>query len=530
MVSVLSNGVNPTSQTHNQTDNFLLLGEFIGVRGNQEFISDILMDTGCNTYALINEDTTTRLNLHTRKLSNPIYPILADKKPSQFPIEFQTTPIRIKITDLTSNENICEKSITFLIVKNLSHAIIFGLPWCREMKPEIDWDQLSLRAPPTLSIINSNNIEIIINNITQQEDNPFQIPIHQITKSSIECNSQQIPLIYLEFEKVFQEKNDDAAPLPPHRKYDMKIDLDPNMPFPPSPKIYPLNPISEKILEKYINKALKKGWIEESTAEFAAPIFVVPKSDGTGRCVVNYKETNKRTKKIPYPIPLVQELLDKLGTATVFTQLDLPDAYHLLRIQAGDEWKTAFRSKFGLHQFKVMSFGLQNCPPYFQYWLNDIFKDVLNITLLIYFDNLLIFSENEEDHPQHVKFVLQRLSDHQLTVNPTKCTFHVKEIDFLGYIVSSKRGIRMNPQKIEALMKWEKPTTVKQAQRLAGFANFYRRFILNYAELIAPLNKLLKRKGKFEWTTECEAAFKSLKEKFTNPSILGFLIFLNQLF
>ena len=157
--------------------------------------------------------------------------------------------------------------------------------------------------------------------------------------------------------------------------------------------------------------------------------------------------------------------------------------------------------------------------------MDDIFKDQIRIFVLIYFNDILIYSEHEEEHPKHVKTVLDILRKNNLFVNPAKCSFHVKTIDFLGYIVTAGEGIKMNPEKIKAVTDWKEPKTLKQVQSFLGFANFYRRFILNYSKIIRPLTKLLSKNEKFNWTPECTSTFNLLKEKFTSSPILRFFDF-----
>jgi hypothetical protein len=464
------------------------LGKFIDPEGNQEHIlDDILLDTGCEAFAVINANLIKKYNIPITPLLTPISPTLADKSLSVSPITHKTLPFHLKIIDLNTKQTISDEPIEFYIL-NTTHQIILGLPWCKKFKPSIDWENLTLSNK-------LQDITLIINNIEINDTNEFTTYQKEYSKSTIKIDDKGIPLLYKEFSDIFQEKNNKEAPMPPHRPYDMAIDLDPNNPLPLTPKIYPLAPAHEQILKEYLTKALNKGWITNSKAAYAEPIFVVPKPNNEGRCCINYKNINARTKKIPYPIPLVQELLDKLGKAKIFTRLDLPDAYHLVRIKAGDEYKTAFRCKFGLFQYNIVSFGLTNAPVVFQFFLNEVFKEELHIFVLVYFDDILIFSDNEEIHKEHVKIVLQCLRENHLVVNPAKYSFHVKSIDFLGYIVTAEEGIKMNPEKVIAVTNWKQPTTLKQVQSFLGFANFYRRFIFNYSKMIKPLTKLLSKKS-----------------------------------
>ena len=406
------------------------MGKLINPHRNQEYtLNDILIDTGSDAYMIINATLVDRFELPTFKLSSPYKPILADATPSQDRITLSTQPLHLTLTDKRNKKFKSIHPNSKLLVFPITHDIILGLPWCQEVCPEIDWSTLSLSLPN--NIINISQVSV------NNNSNPTLETYDKIySKSTLKLNSRGIPAEYMDYSDVFKEKNDLPAPLPPHRPYVMSISLDPNNPLPPSPKIYPLAPAHEKILKEYIDRALAKGWISPSKAEYAEPIFIVPKPNNEGRCCINYKNTNQRTKKISYPIPLVQELIDQLGKAAVFTRLDLPDAYHLVRIKEGDEHKTAFRCKFGLFQYNVVSFGLNNALPVFQFFLDDIFKDELRVFVIIYFDDFLIYSEDPTQHEAHVKAVLQKLRKNNLVVNPAKCSFHVNKVDFLGYMVT----------------------------------------------------------------------------------------------
>ncbi|TPX54605.1 hypothetical protein PhCBS80983_g05852 [Powellomyces hirtus] len=178
-----------------------------------------------------------------------------------------------------------------------------------------------------------------------------------------------------------------------------------------------------------------------------------------------------------------------------------------------------FRCRYGLFEYNVMPFGLSNAPGVFQYLMNDIFRDILNVFVVVYLDDILIFSQNPEDHPKHVRAVLSRLRHHGLYAKPEKCEFNHESVEFLGFIIS-ENGIQMDPKKIAAITDWEPPTNVKGIQRFLGFANFYRRFIQGYSKIAAPLTSLTRKELPFKWTAVAQAAFDALKKAFTSAPIL----------
>ncbi len=209
-----------------------------------------------------------------------------------------------------------------------------------------------------------------------------------------------------------------------------------------------------------------------------------------------------------------------LQEASIFTKLDLRNAYHLVRIRQGDEWKTAFNTPSGHYEYLVMPFGLTNAPAVFQALINNVLRDMLNQFVLIYLDDILIFSSSLQEHVKHVSKVLRCLLDNHLYAKPEKCEFHVTEVQFLGFIIKPGQ-IQMDPQKVQAVVDWPIPLSVKEVQHFLGFANFYRKFILNFSTVVAPLSALTKgNTTSFYWGPEAELAFRKLKSHFTSAPIL----------
>ena len=243
------------------------------------------------------------------------------------------------------------------------------------------------------------------------------------------------------------------------------------------------------------------------------------------RLCVDYRGLNKITIKNRHPLPLISETLDRLSGAKVFTKLDLKDAYHRIRIRAGNEWKTAFRTRYGHFEYTVMPFGLANAPATFQAYINRAMAGYVDVFCVVYLDDILIYSDSEEEHQKHVKRVLDRLKQFALYANLKKCEFTTRKVEFLGYIVSVD-GIAMDPRRVSTIKEWPVPTSYREVQVFLGFANFYRRFIANYSRIASPLTGLLqggkdgKHFGPFRWPPEAEAAFRQLVDAFTSAPIL----------
>ena len=329
------------------------------------------------------------------------------------------------------------------------------------------------------------------------------------------CTSS-FPSKYNDFSDVFEKKNVDR--LPEHRPYDCPIDLKDGA-CPPFGPIYGLSEPELKTLKIYIEENLAKGFIRHSKSPAGSPILFVKKKDGTLRLCIDYRGLNRVTVRNRYPLPLIPELLDRLRAGRIFSKIDLRGAYNLVRIKPGDEWKTAFRTRYGHFEYMVMPFGLTNAPAIFQHMMNDIFREYLDQFVVIYLDDILIFSQDYIEHTKHVRLILTKLREHGLYAKPEKCEFDRTSVEFLGYVISSD-GITMDEKKVETVQQWEVPTRVKDVQSFLGFANFYRRFIQGFSTLAQPLIALTRKDSPFCWTPTTQLAFETLKKAFTSAPVL----------
>jgi len=216
----------------------------------------------------------------------------------------------------------------------------------------------------------------------------------------------------------------------------------------------------------------------------------------------------------------MQELQDRVQGAQWFTKMDLKNGFNLIRIREGDEWKTAFRTHYGLYEFQVMPFGLTNAPSTFQDMMNHVLSDLLDVGVLAYMDDILVYARTKSEHNYLVKEVLRRLQDNGLAVSPEKCVWRAQEVEFLGYVIG-KEGIKMSNDKVQAVLSWKTPKSLTEVQSFLGFANFYRRFIQDYSKVARPLTELTKKVEKWEWNNEAGRAFEELKQIFTTAPILA---------
>jgi transposase InsO family protein len=272
-------------------------------------------------------------------------------------------------------------------------------------------------------------------------------------------------------------------------------------------------------IREQVDFLLKKGLITESSSPFGAPVLFVPKPNGTLRMCIDYRALNKATIKNKWPIPRIDTLLDQLQGASIFSAIDLQQGYYQLKIDETDCAKTAFVTPLGLYEFKVLPFGLANAPAIFQQAMHHIFDDKIGKFVLVYLDDILVYSRNPEDHLQHLREVLEILRQQQLYCRLHKCHFNRTEISYLGHLVSQE-GIRPDPEGIEKVKNWPVPQCVKHIQQFLGLANYFRKFIQGYSKMATPLTNLTKKDVKWDWTAKCQEAFEHIKECLTTAPLL----------
>lgn len=320
-----------------------------------------------------------------------------------------------------------------------------------------------------------------------------------------------------EFKHLFEPRTG----LPPKRAVDHRIDLLPDQ-SPPHKHTYRLSQPELIELRKQIDVLLENGWIRPSVSPYGAPILFAKKKDGSLRLCVDYRALNKITIKNHTSIPIISELFDSLHGAKYFTSLDLQSGYHQIRINESDVHKTAFNTRFGHFEWLVLCFGLTSAPATFQTLMNSIFHDMISSCVLVYLDDILIYSKTIDDHVAHVRAVLERLSEHDLRVQRKKCTFGASHLEFLGHIVSAD-GIQTDPRKIAPINDWPVPTSQKEVQQFLGLANYFRSYIPHFAQLAHHLTPLTgsASKKKIKWTEPAQHSFDSLKYALTHTPVLA---------
>jgi hypothetical protein len=245
----------------------------------------------------------------------------------------------------------------------------------------------------------------------------------------------------------------------------------------------------------------------------------VKKKDGSLRMCVDYRPLNAMTIKNKYRLPRIDVLFDQLAGAKVFSKIDLRSGYHQIKNRASDIPNTTFSTRYGLYEFLVMSFGLTNAPAYLMYLMNSVFMNELDKFVVVFIDDILIYSKSKAEHAKHLCIVLQRLRDHKLYAKFSKCEFWLDSVKFLGHTIS-KDGISMDPSKVQEVMDWKRPKSVHQIRSFLGLAGYYRRFIPDFSRIAKPMNELLKKGIKFVWSEECDQAFHTLRKHLTSAPVL----------
>lgn len=345
--------------------------------------------------------------------------------------------------------------------------------------------------------------------------------LYQSTEDKSETENDLQPPIHDSLVNLlhqFQDLFTTPTGLPPHRNCDHKIPLLPDA-KPPNIRPYRMSHNQKNSIELLIKEMLKTGEIRPSHSPYSSPAILVRKKDKSWRLCVDFRALNDMTIKNKFPIPVIEDLLDELHGTTIFTKLDLRSGYHQIRMNEADVHKTAFSTHLGHYEYQVMPFGLSNAPATFQELMNSIFSRFLRKFVLVFFDDILVYSANVQEHARHLSQVLLALRNHSLKVKFSKCTFGQPQVEYLGHIINGQ-GVQTDPSKIQDIINWKTPQTIKKLRGFLGLTGYYRRFIKGYATICQPLHNILK-KDAFHWGQEQQLAFDTLKQVMSHPPLLA---------
>ncbi|CAA0816896.1 Uncharacterized mitochondrial protein AtMg00860, partial [Striga hermonthica] len=305
---------------------------------------------------------------------------------------------------------------------------------------------------------------------------------------------------------------------PPNRQVEFSINLIPGA-GPVSKAPYRMAPKELQELKVQIQELLRLGFIRPSVSPWGAPVLFVKKKDGSIHMCIDYRDLNRLTIKNKYLLPRIDDLFDQLRGACAFSKIDLRSGYHQLKIKESDIAKIAFRTRYGHYEFVVMPFGLSNAPAVFMDLMNRIFHPYLDQFVIVFIDDILIYSKSQKEHEEHLRVVLETLRREKLYAKFSKSEFWLQRVAFLGHVIT-QAGIEVDLSKVSAVQNWSTPKSPSEVRSFLGLAGYYRRFIEGFSKIALPLSQLTRKSVKFEWTDRCEASFQELKRRLTSAPML----------
>nr|CAD40090.2 OSJNBb0012A12.12 [Oryza sativa Japonica Group] len=447
----------------------------------------VLFDSGA-THSFLSMSFAGNHGMEVEDLRRP----LMVSTPSNQALSLQRSPsVRIEIQEVPFLANL-------ILLESKDLDVILGMDWLARHK----------------GVIDCANRKVTLTN-----NDGRVVTVHALSSESLRSSLNQIALeeipIVQEYADVFP---DDLPGMPPKRDIEFRIDLVPGTtPIHKRPYRMAANELAE--VKRQVDDLLQKGYIRPSSSPWGAPVIFVEKKDHTQRMCVDYRALNDVTIKNKYPLPRIDDLFDQLKGATVFSKIDLRSGYQQLRIKEEDIPKTAFTTRYGLFEYTVMSFGLTNAPTIFMNLMNKVFMEYLDKFVVVFIDDILIYSRTKEEHEEHLRLALEKLREHQLYAKFSKCEFWLSEVKFLGHVISAG-GVAVDPSNVEFITNWKQPKTVSEIRSFLGLTGYYRRFIENFSKIAKPMTRLLQKDVKYKWSEECEQSFQELKNRLISAPIL----------
>jgi hypothetical protein len=378
----------------------------------------------------------------------------------------------------------------------------------KEVKPEVSSTILLMSGKELLT------------ELEKDEDPQFLVvrkPKVVLTSTRVDDLPEEIQQLLGEFADIIVDEL--PRSLPPMRSVSHHIDLIPGASL-PNKAAYRLTPQENEEVKRQVQNLQDKGLVRESLSPCAVPTVLSPKKGGGWRMCTDSRAINKITIRYRFPLPRMDDLMDCLSGANYFSKIDLKSRYHQIRMREGDEWKTAFKTNEGLYEWLVMPFGLTNAPSTFMRLMNEVLQEFIGKFVVVYLDDILIFSKTRAEHLRHLAIVMRRLQQEKLLINLKKCSFMQTELIYLGFVISANE-LKMDPEKVDVIRNWPSPRNVFEVRSFHGLASFYRKFIRNFSGISAAMMDTVKKRHKvFQWTAEAERSFKLLKQKITEQPVL----------
>lgn len=427
-------------------------------------------------------------------------------------------------------------------VAHLAHDIILGKPWLTDVNPHVDWRNnvvvvtdkgkfhrlatpTAASEPPVIPIISSLQVKraarkgsAVFFGLVRPDESTVDT-----SKVPIDLNHIEDPAYAAEVETLLRKYGHLFAQLPsglpPARPgVDHKIDTEPGAP-PPSRATYRMSVAELQEVHRQLQELTELGFIRPSTSPYGAPVLFVRKKDGSLRMCIDYRALNKITIKNRYPLPRIDELLDQLHGATIFSKFDLASGYHQVRVHEDSIQKTAFRTRYGSFEFLVLPFGLCNAPSTFMSMMHTVLRPFLDKFVIVFLDDILVYSKTPAEHLAHLEQVLSVLAANRLYAKPSKCTIASSTVDFLGHTLTPQ-GVAVDQRKVDAVQKWPEPANVHDVRSFLGLVGFYRRFIKKFSFIAAPLTDLTKASRTWSWSDDHRIAFEHLKQSLISAPVL----------
>jgi hypothetical protein len=369
-------------------------------------------------------------------------------------------------------------STTLIILEGQGIDVILGMNWMKMHRVVLDISARLVHLDSPIYVMVSLQLPPV---------DHLQTSVYAAIAKSLD----ELHVVH-EYPDVFPN---DLSGMPPDRAIEYKIELQPGT-VPVYKRPYPMARNRMAELKRQLQELLDKGYIQPSYSPWGCPAIFVSKKDKTQRLCVDYWPHNTVTVKNKYPLPCIDLLFNQLIEAQVFLKIDLWSGYHQIRIHEEDIPKTTFSNRYNLYEYLMMSFGLTNAPAHFMYLMNSIFMEELDKFIVVFIDDILVFSKSKKEHEEHLRIVLQWFCDHQLYAKVSKCKFWLTKVKFLGHVVSSE-GISVDPIKVWEVLDWKPPRIVHQVWSFLGLAGYYHRFIPNFSKIAKPITYPLKKEEKF---------------------------------